>query len=116
MDWITTVNGLIALLTGLIGLIGTGIGAYLAIKNWISVLKTQNSQEIWALIMEMADIAMEEAEASMQDGETKKQIVIDAVKASCKTAGIDINWFIDQLSDYIDTTIKFVNSMKKQLK
>ena len=113
MDWITTVNGVITLITGLIGLIGTGIGAYFAIKNWITVIKTKNSQEIWALIMEMADAAMKEAEASMKDGETKKQMVTDSVKASCKAAGLNADLFIEQLSDYIDSTIKFVNGMKK---
>jgi hypothetical protein len=113
MDWITTANGIITLITGLIGLIGTGIGAYFAIKNWFTVIKTKNSQEIWSLVMEMADAAMAEAEASMKDGETKKQMVLDSVKASCKAAGINADLFIDQLSDYIDGTIKFVNSMKK---
>lgn len=113
MDWITTVNGIITLITGLVGLIGTGIGAYFAVKNWLTVIKTKNSQEIWSLIMEMADAAMAEAEASMKDGETKKQMATDSVKASCKAAGIDVDLFIDQLSDYIDSTIKFVNGMKK---
>lgn len=112
-EWITTANGIITLITGLVGLIGTGVGAWFAIKNWIAVLKTKNSQEIWAMIMEIADAAMTEAEASMKDGETKKKIVIDSVKASCKTAGINVDLFIDQLSDYIDSTIKFVNKMKK---
>jgi hypothetical protein len=31
-DWITTANGIIALITGLLGLIGTGIGAFFAVK------------------------------------------------------------------------------------
>ena len=112
MDWLTTTNGIITLITGLLGLIGTGVGVYFAIKNWCAALKTKSFQEIWALIMEMADAAMKEAEASMKSGETKKQLVIDSVKASCKAAGINIDLFIDQLSDYIDTTIKFVNDMK----
>jgi phage-related minor tail protein len=63
--------------------------------------------------MSMADAAMKEAEASMKSGEDKKQMVIDAVKASCKTAGINVDTFIDQLVDYIDQTISFVNDMKK---
>lgn len=112
-EWITTANGIITLITGLVGLIGTGVGAWFAIKNWIAVLKTKNSQEIWAMIMEIADAAMTEAEASMKDGESKKKMVIDSVKASCKSAGVDIDLFIDQLSDYIDSSIKFVNNMKK---
>jgi hypothetical protein len=40
-------------------------------------------------------------------------MVIDAVKAGCKAAGVDMDTFIDQLSDYIDQTISFVNGMKK---
>ena len=113
MDWITTANGIITLITGLVGLLGTGIGTYFAIKNWITVFKTKNAQEVWTLIMEMADAAMKEAEASMKDGETKKQMVMDSVKAGCKAAGVDADLFIEQLSDYIDSTIKFVNGMKK---
>ena len=112
MDWLTTANGIITLLTGLLGLIGTGAGVYFAVRNWIEVLKTKNSQEIWALVMEMADAAMKEAEASMKDGETKKKMVIDSVKAGCQAAGINADLFIDQLSAYIDSTIKFVNDMK----
>ena len=34
LEWIATTNGIITLLTGLMGLITTGIGAYFAIKNW----------------------------------------------------------------------------------
>lgn len=113
MDWITTANGIITLITGLVGLIGTGIGAYFAIKNWFTVLKTKNSQEVWSIIMTLADAAMKEAEASMKSGEDKKKMVIDSVKAGCKAAGIDMDMFIDQLSAYIDDTIKFVNEMKK---
>ena len=105
MEIITTANGIIALITGLLGLIGTGIGTYFAVKNWITAMKTKNSQEIWTMIMEIADSSMREAEASMQDGETKKQIV--------KAAGINVDLFLDQLSNYIDSTIKFVNDMKK---
>ena len=110
---ITNANGIITLITGLIGLIGTGIGAYFAIKNWFTVLKTKSSQEIWAMIMEMADAAMTEAEKSGKSGADKKQMVIDAVKASCKAAGVDLDVFIDQLSSYIDDTIKFVNKFQK---
>jgi hypothetical protein len=33
MEIITTANGIIALITGLFGLIGTGIGTYFAVKN-----------------------------------------------------------------------------------
>ena len=45
-DWIETTNGIITLVTSLLGLIGTAVGAYFAIKNWITVLKNKNKQEI----------------------------------------------------------------------
>ena len=63
--------------------------------------------------MKIADAAMQTAEASGKNGADKKQMVIESVKASCKAAGIDADQFIDQLVDYIDQTIAFVNSMKK---
>ena len=67
-DWISTVNGLLALITGLVGLIGTGIGTFFAIKNWIKATKEKSSKEIWGMIMEIADAAMKEAEKSNGGG------------------------------------------------
>ena len=111
---LNTVHEIIALVTGLCGLVSAGIGAYFAIKNWIAVTKNKNAQEIWAMIMEIADAAMKEAEKSCKTGADKKTMVIESVKASCKAAGLDLDSFIDQLSDYIDQTISFVNDMSKK--
>ena len=111
---LNTVQEIIALVTGLCGLVSAGIGAYFAIKNWIAVTKNKNAQEIWSMIMEIADAAMKEAEKSCKTGADKKTMVIDTVKASCKAAGLDLDSFIDQLSDYIDQTISFVNDMSKK--
>jgi hypothetical protein len=68
------------------------------------------------MIMEMADAAMKEAERSGRAGADKKEMVIEAVKAGCKAAGVNIDEFIDQLMDYIDQTIKFVNDMQQNKK
>lgn len=105
---------IITLITGLLGLIPTAIAAYFAIKNFIAVTKERSSKEIWTMIMSLADAAMKEAEQSLKDGESKKQMVIDSVKVGCKSAGIDLDMFIDQLSDYIDDTIDFVNCMNNK--
>ena len=113
---LNTVQEIIALVTGLCGLVSAGIGAYFAIKNWIKLVKEKNANEIWKMIMEMADAAMKEAEKSCKAGADKKTMVIESVKASCKAAGINIDLFIDQLADYIDQTISFVNKMKKAAK
>ena len=115
-EWINTANGIITLITGLVGLIGTGIGAYCAVKSGIKLVKEKNANEIWKMIMEMADAAMKEAEKSCKTGADKKTMVIESVKASCKAAGINLDLFIDQLSNYIDQTISFVNKMKKAAK
>jgi hypothetical protein len=112
--FLDTANSALILLTGLIGLIGTATGAYFAIKNWFTAVKTKNSQEVWAMIMEMADAAMAEAEQSIEAGEAKKTMVIDIVQASAKAANLDIDLFADQLDLYIDQTIAFVNKMQKK--
>jgi hypothetical protein len=107
-------NSFIVLLTGLIGLIGTGIGVYFAIKNWLTAFKTKTKSEKWALLMEMADAAMTEAEQSANKGEDKKAMVLATLAATTKAAGIDTDEFTEQLSDYIDQTITFVNKMKSK--
>ena len=116
MDWLTTLNGIITLITGLIGLIGTGVGAFYAVKNFINLTKEKNKNELWGMIMNMADSAMREAETTGRSGADKKAMVIDAVKAGCNSAGLNIDTFIDQLSSYIDDTIAFVNKMNSSNK
>jgi hypothetical protein len=104
---------IISLLTGLVGLISAGVTAFFAIKTFAQSLKDKKANEIWNLIMTIADAAMKEAEASQLDGESKKQLVIDTVKVGVNAAGVDITDFLDQLNDYIDDTIAFVNGLQK---
>lgn len=112
--WVDDMRQIIALITGLLGLISAGVGVFFAIKNWVKAQKDKKASEIWQMIMEFADAAMKEAERSGQSGADKKQTVINAVKAACKSVGLDIDAFLDQLSAYIDQTIVFVNDMKKK--
>lgn len=113
MEWLETANGIITLISALVALIGTGTGVFFAIKNFIKLMKSNTKEQNWKLIMKIADTAMKTAETSGKNGADKKQMVVESVKASCKAAGIDADQFIDQLADYIDQTIAFVNSMKK---
>ena len=105
---------IITLITGFLTLIPAAIAAYFAIENFIKFTKEKSSKEIWAMIMTLADAAMTEAERSLADGETKKQMVIDSVKVGLDAAGLQLGDFIDQLSDYIDDTIDFVNCMNNK--
>ena len=112
MDWITTANGLIALITGLLGLIGTGVSAYLAIRAWIKATKEKNASEVWGMIQEIAKAAMDEVEHSGIIGSAnKKQAAIEIVKKSCKAAGINLDLFLNQLNDFIDNSVEFFNNM-----
>lgn len=116
MDFLEIANEVLVLLTGILGLVGTCIGTYFAIKNWFSTLKEKTNKERWAILMEMADAAMTEAEASLASGEEKKQLVMDSINAAATAAGINMQEFTEQLSSYIDQTIAFVNKMKDKTK
>lgn len=112
MDWITTANGLVALITALVGLIGTGVSAFFAIRTLINSRKDKTLQENWELIKTIAMNAMSAAEQSNKKGQDKKEMVIEAVKEGCKSAGINLDPFIDQLVSFIDQTINFANTIK----
>lgn len=112
-EFLEVSNAVVALVSGLLGLLGTGVGVFFAIKNWLKLTKEKSNNELWQMIMDVADEAMKEAEAQKLSGAEKKEIVIETVKATLLEAGLDISDFIDQLSDYIDQTIKFVKDMKK---
>ena len=111
-DFLQTANGLIALITALCGLIGTGIGAFIAIKTLIKSRKDKTLQENWNFIMNIAKTAMRKAEESGKKGKAKKEMVVDAVKEGCKASGIDLDPFIDQLLAFIDQSIAFANTIK----
>lgn len=111
---LSTVQEIISLLTGLVGLISGGIGVYFAIKSFITSMKTKKEKEIWELIMTIADTAMSEVERTTVSGADKKEQAMQIIKASCQSAGLEITPFIDQLSAYIDETIKFVNKMQNK--
>lgn len=113
MDWITTAYGLVTLIGACFGLIGTAIGTFFSIKNWISKNKEKTRAEQWALLMTMADSAMKEAEASGKSGVDKKTMVMNIIKESCKAGGLNVDDFIDQLNAYIDNSIAWYNGMKR---
>ena len=113
MEWYETATGIMSLIINLIGLLGTAIGAILAVKGWLKAAKERKASENWSLIMSMADAGMKEAEASSLKGNDKKQMVIDIVKAACAAGGIDLAGMLDRLNAYIDQSITFVNGMTK---
>lgn len=111
--FLSTANSIVVLITGIFGLLSAGVGAFFAIKSFLKAAKEKSAKEIWAMIKNMADAAMKQAEESTLKGADKKQVVIDAVKAGCKAEGLDIDVFLDQLSAYIDQCIKFHNDMNE---
>jgi len=113
MDWITNAQALIALIIGFFSLLSGAITAFLSIKKVIKANKGKSLKEIWALVMKLADAAMIEAEKTALNGAAKKDKVITMVNAAAREAGIDISAFTEQLSEYIDQTINFVNTMSR---
>ncbi len=114
MDWITTANGLIALLTGFFGLIGTGVGAFFTVRAFIQKNKANTAAQNWKMIMQAADSAMEVVEhAQLHSSSDKKQLAIDMVQKSCEAMGLDISAFIEQLGAYIDQCIAWYNQMHR---
>ena len=107
------INEWVMFIGGLLSLLSAACGAFFAVKNWITMLKNKQNTELWTLIMEIADSAMKEAEASAASGADKKSMVINSVKAAAETSGLDISAFLTQLDLYIDQTIAFVNKMKE---
>jgi hypothetical protein len=112
MENVVMIREILALVISFISLASTGVTAYFAIKTFVQSFKDKKSNEIWNLVMTIADAAMKEAEASQLDGESKKKLVMDTVKAGAEASGLDITAFLTQLDLYIDQTIDFVNKMK----
>ena len=110
-EFITTANGLIALITALASLIATGISIFVAVKQILKNAKNKTLADNWVTIQNIAKAAMEKAEETGAAGADKKKMVIESVKAGCLEAGIDIAPFVDQLDAFINNSITFVNSL-----
>ncbi len=100
-EFITTANGLIALITALVTLITTGVSTFIAVKQLIK----NHKGKIWELIKKIAEDAMAAAEKSELAGSSKKEMAINIVTTTCEAQGIDIKPFLSQLDLFIDQTI-----------
>lgn len=115
--WPTTVEGwvnLIVSITGFVGAVAVLIPvAIKLVKKGAELVKNKN----WSKIKDIALAAMKEAEVSGKKGSEKQQMVIDAVVAGCKEAGIEIDEEdLKNLAKYIDETIEWFNNMNKSSK
>lgn len=110
--WPTTVEGWANLITFIAGfviavaaLVPTAVNL---VKKGAELMKNKN----WSKIKDIAMAAMKEAEASGKKGSEKQQMVIDAVVAGCKEAGIEVSEDdLKKLADYINETIGWFNNM-----
>lgn len=100
----------IALITALAALIPAVSTAVVAI---VKLIKTTKKEDAWKVIMSVADAAMAQAEKSGKAGADKKQMAIDITKAACASQGIDVGDTVEQLAAYIDQSIAFAKSLKK---
>lgn len=102
-------NMLLTLIITGVTLLGTLIGV--GIKLW-GAIKLIAKNKDWKKIMQIADAAMRQAEASGKAGAEKKQMAIEIIEASCAELGIVVD--IDEVVKYIEETIAFVNSLTKK--
>lgn len=113
MDWINNANQIVVLIGGIVGLIGTGVGTFFAIRNWIKLMKQKSAKEVWNTIMAAADAAMEQVESQELYGKDAREAAIELVNTTCLAMGLDISAFINQLVAYIDDCIDFHNRMNE---
>lgn len=111
IDWsdLSTYTTLLSLIAGLVGLIAAIIPLVVKLtKSLKQIVKDKN----WAKIKDIIMAAITEAEASGKSGADKKQQVLKSVQVGCRVANIEItDELLKQISDFIDETIKFVNTM-----
>lgn len=112
MDWISTANGLVALITAFVSLCGAGISLFFMVKKYIEAAKDKTAQQNWNTIMSLTKAAMTKAEETTAKGADKKTMVIESVKAGAKELGINADDFMDQLDAFIDSMISFANTIK----
>lgn len=110
--WPTTVEGWINLIVFIVGFIAAVAVlipvAIKLVKKGAELAKNKN----WSKIQEIAMAAMKEAEASGKKGVEKQQMVIDAVVAGCKEAGVEVSEDdLKNLASYINATIDWFNKM-----
>lgn len=105
----------IALLTGLVGLIEAAIMTWQAIKNRIAQEKAKTAAEQWNTIQTFADAVIKETEHSGVTGsQSKLDYAVEKVTNGCKAIGLNIAPFTEQLIAYINDTVKFVNEFNKK--
>lgn len=110
--WPTTVEGWVNLIVFIVGFVAAVAVlipvAIKLVKKGAELVKNKN----WSKIQEIAMAAMKEAEASGKKGSEKQQMVIDAVVAGCKEAGVEVSEDdLKNLASYINTTIDWFNKM-----
>lgn len=107
-----TIQQIITLAVAFVSLIGAAVGVFATIKTLIAKRKGETKQSNLEFLKSAALAAMSKAEESGKSGKEKKEIVLDAIKAAAKEAGIDIEPFLDQLFAFIDNSIAFANTIK----
>jgi len=102
-------NMLLTLIITGVTLIGTLAGV--GFKLWQAIKLIAKNKD-WKKIMEIADAAMEQAEASGKAGADKERMAIDIITTSCKELGIEFD--VAEVVKYIKDTIDFVNHLSKK--
>lgn len=110
--WPTDVNGWVTLISLIVGLVAAIIALIPTIIKLVSALKELVKNKDWTKILVAIKSAAVTAEASGKSGADKKQMVIDSVKAFCKTIDVEVDdALLEQISTEIDKLITEHNAL-----
>lgn len=112
--WPDNVYGWVILIAAIAGLVSTVIALIPTAITCVKVLRKLIKNKNFEAIKNIAVAAIKTAEASQASGADKKAMVIEAVKAGCREAQIDLDEsLLDDLSKYIDQMIGYHNDMRQ---
>lgn len=112
VNWPSDVSGWVTLISLIVALVGSIIALIPTIIKLVSTLKKLVKDGNWTKIKAAIQNAAVTAEASGKSGVDKKQMVIDSVKAFCKTIDVEVDdALLEQISTEIDKLITEHNAL-----
>lgn len=106
------IESIITIITLAAGLIGAIAALVPSLIKLFKSLKEIAQNKDWSKIKVVIKAAIVKAEASGKAGADKKQMVIEATIAGCAEIGVEVDEaLLNQISEYIEKTISFVNEM-----
>lgn len=121
MNWLETTQGIIALISSAVVLVGalitTGTLLWKKIKEIACLIKEKKWAEVINQLKSTADATMRSVEKTKASGADKKTQVLEAVQAAADSLGVEFTDELEsQISDFIDQSVAEYNEFKNASK